>query len=80
MERMTAGEIKELKKFVDANRPDSTDFDIVVGGTTPVGNKKRAAATARSFAEAGATWWLESAMTTPDKLSKRINQGPPRFD
>jgi hypothetical protein len=80
MEQMTAVEITELKKLVDAKRSDSTDFDIVVGGTTPGGNKKQAAATARSFAEAGATWWLESAMTTPDKLSKRIKQGPPRFD
>jgi hypothetical protein len=80
MERLTASEVAELKKFVDDHRPQTTKFDIIVGGTTPGGNRKKAAATVRSFAEAGATWWLESAMMSSDKMSKRIKQGPPRFD
>ncbi|HKA22523.1 MAG TPA: LLM class flavin-dependent oxidoreductase [Blastocatellia bacterium] len=77
MERMTVSEISKLKAYVDANRSSSTPFDIVVGGTTPGGNRKKAASTVRPFAEAGATWWLESAMVSVDKLSKRIKQGPP---
>jgi alkanesulfonate monooxygenase SsuD/methylene tetrahydromethanopterin reductase-like flavin-dependent oxidoreductase (luciferase family) len=77
MERMTPAEVSELKKFVDERRSETTPFDIIVGGTTPGGNRKRAAATVRPFAEAGATWWLESQMTSWDKMRKRIQHGPP---
>jgi luciferase-like monooxygenase len=80
MERMKPGEVRELKQFVDEHRSSSAPFDIVVGGTTPGGNLKRAAKTVSAFEEAGATWWLESAMTSADKLLKRIKQGPPRLD
>jgi luciferase-like monooxygenase len=80
MDRMTPAEIRELKKFVDEHRSSSTPFDIVVGGTTPGGNQKRAAKTVSAFEEAGATWWLESAMASADKVCKRIKLGPPRLD
>ncbi len=81
MERMTPPEIRKLKQFVDERRSETTPFDIVVGGTTQGGNRKRAATTVRTFQEAGATWWLESLMTGSwDKLRKRITQGPPRLD
>lgn len=80
MERMTPAEVHELKQFVDRHRASSEPFDIVVGGTTPGANRKRAAKTVSAFQDAGATWWLESAMTSLDKLGKRIRQGPPRLD
>jgi Luciferase-like monooxygenase len=80
MERMTPSEVRELKKFVGEHRSSRGPFDIVVGGTTPGGNRRRAANTVNAFKEAGATWWLESAMTSWDKLRKRINQGPPRME
>lgn len=37
----------------------------------------------RPFADAGATWWIESPWTPPngpDELRARIHQGPPRGD
>ncbi len=80
MERMTPSEVRELKKFVGEHRSSKEPFDIVVGGTTPGGNRRRAANTVNAFKEAGATWWLESAMTSWDKLSKRIRRGPPRLE
>ena len=80
MERLTPAEVRELKRFVDEHRSEPTPFDIVVGGMTPGGNRKRAVMTVRAFAEAGATWWLESQMTSWDKLRKRIQQGPPRAE
>jgi len=81
MERVTPAEVRELKQFVDERRSETTPFDIVVGGATPGANRKRAAKTVRQFAEAGATWWLESLMTSSrDKLRKRIKQGPPHPD
>ena len=80
MERMTPDETRLLREFVDQHRSSSEPFDIVVGGSTPGGNRKRAAKTVSDFEQAGATWWLESAMTSLDKLGKRITQGPPRLD
>jgi hypothetical protein len=81
MERMTPDEVRELKEFVVEHRASTAPFDIVVGGTTPGGNLKRAQKTVSAFEKAGATWWLESAMMlSSDKLAKRIKQGPPRLD
>lgn len=81
MEQMTPAEVRELKEFVGNHRSAGAPFDIVVGGTTPGGNRKRATAKVAPFAEAGATWWLESMMMfTWDKLLKRVKQGPPRSD
>jgi hypothetical protein len=79
MERMTPAEVRKLREFVVQHRSSCEPFDIVVGGTTPGGNRNRAAKTVSAFEQAGATWWLESAMTSWDKLRKRINQGPPRL-
>lgn len=81
MERMTPAEIKKLKQFVDEHRPQTTRFDIVVGGQTPGGNRKEAIKKVGAFAKAGATWWLESLMTSSwDSLRKRVKQGPPRLE
>jgi luciferase-like monooxygenase len=81
MDRLTAAEVQQLKQFVDQHREQTTPFDIVVGGQTPGGNRKQAMKKVGSFEKAGATWWLESLMTSSwDKLQKRIKQGPPRPD
>jgi alkanesulfonate monooxygenase SsuD/methylene tetrahydromethanopterin reductase-like flavin-dependent oxidoreductase (luciferase family) len=81
MDRMTPAEVQQLKQFVDQHREQTTPFDIVVGGQTPGGNRKQAMKKVGSFEKAGATWWLESLMTSSwDKLQKRIKQGPPRPD
>src|SRR5262249_2009022 len=81
MDRMTPAEIKELRQYVDEHRLESSPFDIVAGGTTPSGNRKQALKTIRLFAEAGATWWLESSMSASrDKLRRQVKQGPPRVD
>jgi hypothetical protein len=70
-----------MKQFIDERREQETPFDIIVGGKTPVGNRKRAISTVHPFAEAGATWWLESSMYfSGDKLRARIKQGPPRLE
>ncbi len=80
MARMTAVEIKKLKQFVERRR-SSAPFDIVVGGTTPGGNRKRSEAAVRPFADAGATWGLEGRMEASwDNLGKRVRQGPPRVE
>lgn len=81
MERMTPGEVQELKQFVDEHRAQTTPFDIVVGGQTPGGNRKQGIKKVGPFEKAGATWWLESLMTSSwEKLRKRVKQGPPRLE
>ena len=55
-------------------------WDVVVEGTTPSGDPATAAAVVEPFADAGATWWIESDWSGGfvDAIRKRINQGPPR--
>lgn len=79
MSRMTPAEVRELKRYVDENREQTTPFDILAGGETPGNNIKQAVKQVLPFEQAGATWWLESRMTSLKKVRERINQGPPRL-
>lgn len=81
--QVTPADIREIKPYVDTHRAEQTPFDIIVEGVSPIGSKEEAAATVRPFAEAGATWWIESMWDVPgglDTVHKRIHQGPPRIE
>jgi hypothetical protein len=69
-----------MKAFVDANRADSTPFDIIVEGETPGDDPAKAADLIFPWAEVGATWWNEAMWMAPtlDAVLTRIKQGPPR--
>jgi alkanesulfonate monooxygenase SsuD/methylene tetrahydromethanopterin reductase-like flavin-dependent oxidoreductase (luciferase family) len=58
-----------------ATRP----FEVIVDGATPGIDPELAAATARAYEEAGATWWVEAnwSDTSLDTLEARIDAGPP---
>lgn len=62
--------------------PEPGGYDVVVEGVLPAGTDA-AAQHARTFADAGAAWWVESrwdvARDTPEALLDRIRQGPPRW-
>ena len=78
---VTPADVREIKHFVDTHRAAQTPFDIIVEGVSPIGSTEEAAAAVRPFAEAGATWWIESMWDTPGGLAavrKRIHQGVPR--
>jgi len=80
---VTPEDIRAMKDYVEENRPETSPFDIVWEGETPGDDLERAASIVRPFAEAGATWWMESPWTSPnapDDLRARIRQGPPRID
>jgi len=80
---VTPEDIRAMKDYVEENRPETSPFDIVWEGETPGDDLERAASIVRPFAEAGATWWMESPWTPPnepDDLRARIRQGPPRID
>jgi luciferase-like monooxygenase len=80
MDRATPSDILEVKTYVDKHRRKKPPFDIITGGQTPGGKRKRALEIVRPFEEAGATWWLESVWGAMDKVRKRIKQGPPGAD
>jgi alkanesulfonate monooxygenase SsuD/methylene tetrahydromethanopterin reductase-like flavin-dependent oxidoreductase (luciferase family) len=76
----TPDEIREMKAFIDAHRPQELPFDIVVEGGTPIDDSKEAAAAIRSWEDAGATWWIEAMWSESDleAVLARIRHGPPR--
>ena len=79
----TPDDIREMRAFVEANRTETTAFDIVMEGVTPGNDPKKAAATVQPWADAGATWWIESMWESigneegQSSFRKRIQQGPP---
>lgn len=80
---VTAEDIRAMREYVQEHRVEQTPFDIVWEGVTPDDDPRRAAEIVRPFAEAGATWWIESRWTPPnepDDLRRRIAQGPPRIE
>ena len=76
-------DIRAMREYVEENREAAGDYDIVWEGMTPGDDPARAAETVRPYAEAGATWWIESMWTPPnepDDLRRRIEAGPPRVE
>jgi alkanesulfonate monooxygenase SsuD/methylene tetrahydromethanopterin reductase-like flavin-dependent oxidoreductase (luciferase family) len=79
---VTPETIRQIREYVRENGKGD-DYDIVWEGQTPGGDPASAASIVRPYAEAGATWWIESPWTppnAPEDLSRRIRQGPPRVD
>jgi alkanesulfonate monooxygenase SsuD/methylene tetrahydromethanopterin reductase-like flavin-dependent oxidoreductase (luciferase family) len=78
----TPEELGERKMTIEALRSRSTMLDIVTEGETPPDDPVHAAAIVRPYAEAGATWWLESmweleGVTRKYDMRTRIRSGPP---
>lgn len=82
---LTHEAVRAIRAEADARRPGLPPLDIVVEGVTPIGDEAAAAAVARGWEEAGATWWIESMWDTPGTpeereatVRRRMLQGPPR--
>ena len=78
---VTPDDVRAMKAYAAENRGGSAPFDIVWEGQTPGDDPEAARRTVQPFADAGATWWIESPWTppnAPEDLSRRIRQGPPR--
>ena len=81
MGRPTVEDIAAIAAHVRARRAATTPFDLVVDGNTPADDPAAAAAEAKRWADAGATWWLEAPWGLPggvETLRRRIAAGPPR--
>ena len=78
-------DIRAIKTYIEANRPEKTAFDIVVEGKTPGDDRVTAAEIVRPWEQAGATWWIEALWDSMDKADgpkqvlRRVRQGPPRL-
>lgn len=80
-EDITPEHIIEINAYVQENRSKKTPFDIILEGKSPGDDLNESISIIKPFAEAGATWWIESDWTTKnlEPLFKRVKQGPPSF-
>ncbi len=76
---LTPAAIADIRAWIGERR--SVDgFEIVVEGTTPADDPASAGAEVRRWADAGATWWIESDWSNWEVATarRRIDAGPPR--
>jgi hypothetical protein len=80
-EDITPEHIIEIKEYIQENHSKKAPFDIIVEGKSPGDDPEVSMSIIKPFAEAGATWWIESDWTTKklELLFKRVKQGPPSF-
>lgn len=77
-------DIRAMKTYVDAHRTASTPFDIIMEGETPGDQPQQALDIVSAWAQAGATWWIESRWSEPrtaegfKAIQRRVEQGPPQ--
>ena len=82
-ETLTPEDVRAICAYIGAHREQTTPYEIVVEGVSAIGDQEQAADTVRPFAEAGATWWIESMWEAPggmEEVRRRIMQGPPRVE
>jgi alkanesulfonate monooxygenase SsuD/methylene tetrahydromethanopterin reductase-like flavin-dependent oxidoreductase (luciferase family) len=74
-------QLAEMRNWISARR-SLEGFDIIMEGTTSADDAAAAAAEAKRWADAGATWWIESDWSNWDVavMRRRIAAGPPRAE
>ncbi len=91
--QMLPEELKQTLAFIESQRGTLDEFDVVAAGLTPAGDNSAASDIVAPYAEAGATWWLETidpwtetrdwslpfTDDTVTMMSERIAAGPPRL-
>lgn len=73
--------VASIRGWIADHRDSMDGFDIVAEGVTDGNDPAAARAQLRRYADAGATWWIESHWedsTTADSLLERIRRGPPK--
>jgi alkanesulfonate monooxygenase SsuD/methylene tetrahydromethanopterin reductase-like flavin-dependent oxidoreductase (luciferase family) len=80
---MTPDDVREMLRFIREHRASDQPFDVAIIGSRETRGKGgvKGAAKVAQFAEAGATWWLESlylARNSVEKMRAAIRLGPPR--
>lgn len=76
-EDMTPEDIRAIKAYLESQRTTSAPFDLAIGGRQRGSDWERERALIRSWAEAGATWWMEGLPPADLKTMREwIKQGP----
>jgi hypothetical protein len=78
---MTAGEVREARRFIESQRTTAGPFELAIGGTRRRDDWDRERALIAELADAGATWWEE--WIPPDEprvVRAAIARGPLRID
>lgn len=71
-------EFQACVAYVRSQRQDSSFFDIVMTGETPL-DRQQGSAMVRPFEAAGATWWVEEGLGFEfSEFRERVLSGPPR--
>lgn len=78
---LTPEDLRESLAFIQAQRMQTTLFDVLAYGRTSGNGTAQDAAHVAAFSQAGATWWLEhfAPEQTIEQVRERIEQGPPRL-
>ncbi len=84
---MKAEDVRDLCGFVNQERQAKTPFDVVLEGDLPE-SRAEAAERIAPYAEAGATWWLDSMVWKTyykrpgelEPLMEIIRRGPPQIN
>ena len=78
---LTPQDVVEVRDFIHQQRTSDEPFDIAIISWTDPSDPQGAVEKVAVYAEAGATWWLESLYMQHDSLEamrKRIRPGPPK--
>jgi alkanesulfonate monooxygenase SsuD/methylene tetrahydromethanopterin reductase-like flavin-dependent oxidoreductase (luciferase family) len=78
---LTPSDIRDIVKFIADHRTTMDQFDIVITGETSTDDPARARDLAAAYADAGATWFLESTLPWKqpfEEFRRRVAAGPPR--
>lgn len=80
---LTTNDIAALVEWLTAHRPDGAEdrpFEVILQGKLS-SDPDQAAQQARTMADAGVTWWIESwwdpATDSAESLLEKVRQGPP---
>ena len=73
----TPDDIRDLLVWLHGHGRDG--IDVIIDGETPAGDRVAAAARVGPWAEAGATWWLETRWEMPHESDERMLEIPRRL-
>ena len=80
---VTPDDLRAMRAYIAEHRSDPAPFDLIAEGELPAGDPARAAAQVQPYAEAGATWFLESRWTVGDDWERvvleRLSETPPKI-
>ncbi len=72
--------VREMREYVAVNRTLPTPFDVTSEGQTVGMSQAQMADVILPWAEAGATWWLETLYgQSEETIITRLRQGPPQI-